>query len=248
MLTQDGVQATPVKINELGAHFEAYVNLLSTVDTLRLCQRFGKGENVAITRLPIEVLVSVQDNLIEEEREKLDLEWTEDLRCWESRCQIIDHFIDEERRQIYFEWFHQDFDPHAAERLHEEQFRVLGKKLGDGRDGRGDVGKRSAWRAIHQTRQDRWLERVGHPTEKARGFFSKHSQLMIEHFGLDTWISYTQFDKPKPGQWRERERRLDLLWLDIVLPDHAGTGRLLLWHSKTRHTNKPKRTVLSYRN
>lgn len=62
--------AVPVEVEVLGAHLEAYVNLQPTINTLRMCHRFGKGEQAAITRLPVELLSEVEDLLMGEERQK----------------------------------------------------------------------------------------------------------------------------------------------------------------------------------
>lgn len=62
--------ATPVNIEDLGPNLEAYVKLQPTINTLRLCQRFG-GAHAPIVRLPVELLNGIEDVLVEDEREKL---------------------------------------------------------------------------------------------------------------------------------------------------------------------------------
>lgn len=48
-----------VRPEVLGAHLEAYINLLPTITTLRLCNRFGQGEEAYIKRLPVELVSEI---------------------------------------------------------------------------------------------------------------------------------------------------------------------------------------------
>ncbi|KAI6903994.1 hypothetical protein KC318_g14075 [Hortaea werneckii] len=96
--------AVPVEVEVLGAHLEAYVNLQPTINALRMCHRFGKGEDVAITRLPVELLSEVENVLIEEERRKTREEWETDFQCFQLHCELRDHFdtdeLQEQRREL----------------------------------------------------------------------------------------------------------------------------------------------------
>lgn len=88
------VWATPVKVEVLGANLEAYINLLPIIQTLRLCNRFGRG--APISRLPAELLLLVEDVLVAQEREITQKAWTRDYQCFSSRCADDDHFSQSE--------------------------------------------------------------------------------------------------------------------------------------------------------
>lgn len=53
--------AMPVKPNELVAQLEKYEAALPIIHTLRLCHRFGKGDNVHVMKLPVEVEQLIED-------------------------------------------------------------------------------------------------------------------------------------------------------------------------------------------
>ena len=74
--------ALPVKVEELGAHLEAYIELQPIFTTLRLCNRFGRGPNAAIAELPAELITYLEDILMREEREDCEKEWTKLFNCW----------------------------------------------------------------------------------------------------------------------------------------------------------------------
>lgn len=60
--------AVPVKIEQLGAHLEAYTSLQTTLNALRLCNRFGSGTQATITKLPIELVQQIERHMIEEKQ------------------------------------------------------------------------------------------------------------------------------------------------------------------------------------
>ena len=76
----------PVPVEVLGAHLQAYITLheakKGTINTLRLCHRFGKGPDATITRLPAELVLQIEGYLMEDERKVHSKKWASDLKCW----------------------------------------------------------------------------------------------------------------------------------------------------------------------
>lgn len=80
------MQTVPVPVARLGVHLQAYVDLLPVINTLRLCNRYGKGMQVAVTKLPVEIVTVIERYLIDDTRAQLRDVWEAAFRCWEHRC------------------------------------------------------------------------------------------------------------------------------------------------------------------
>ncbi|KAK4545953.1 hypothetical protein LTR36_002517 [Oleoguttula mirabilis] len=100
---------TKVKVETLGAHLEAYINLQLTITMLRLCNQFGKGDEAFITRLPVELLKQIEEILLRHERADTCKGWTEDCRCFQALCAPTDHHDTEVLEEMYREAFYDDF-------------------------------------------------------------------------------------------------------------------------------------------
>lgn len=83
-------------MQELGGNLEVFEPLVPRIRMLRMCNRFGRGREAHITKLPVELV-----NLIEEEyildamktdSPKHCREWNLDYKCWRPRCELLDHF------------------------------------------------------------------------------------------------------------------------------------------------------------
>lgn len=83
--------AVPVKPDILGKHLEAYKHALPQLRTLKLCHRFGKGEDAHIARLPLEILIFIEDLVLCNSRNASSDEWVTVFRHFESRCRPRDH-------------------------------------------------------------------------------------------------------------------------------------------------------------
>lgn len=73
--------AWPVSTARLGAHLEAYKRALPAITTLRLCNRFGQGEKAYITKLPIELVTSIEHHLAANQRKKYLKKWQRKADC-----------------------------------------------------------------------------------------------------------------------------------------------------------------------
>lgn len=93
--------AAPVEVDLLGAHLETYVSLLPAVNTLRLCHRFGQGQHAAITRLPVELIVYIEELLTANERVYALQQWRTDFYCYKQLCEPEDHLTEKQMKPYY---------------------------------------------------------------------------------------------------------------------------------------------------
>ena len=75
-----------MRVEKLGAHLEAYVDTLPVITALRLCNKFGKGPECHIRKLPTEIVDAVEELVINLEREKRLIRWSQLLRCYTGQC------------------------------------------------------------------------------------------------------------------------------------------------------------------
>lgn len=80
--------------DELGQRLEHYAGVLPTLKGLRLCHRFGQGQDAHVTRLPVELELAIEAIIIQDKqspskhgREK----WADKFRHYEGRCSPTDH-------------------------------------------------------------------------------------------------------------------------------------------------------------
>lgn len=109
--------AVPVKLNVLGARLQSYFKAKPSVDTLRLCNRFGKGIEAFVTSLPVEVLELVVQHVRWMDLESNMEKWSQRQRCCEGTCDILEHWTGEELLDM-----HEDYDQSSdCECQNEEQ-------------------------------------------------------------------------------------------------------------------------------
>ncbi|GAB7343453.1 hypothetical protein MBLNU457_1477t1 [Dothideomycetes sp. NU457] len=84
--------AIPVSVGQLIGHLEAHKKMKATIDTLRLCNRFGKGPNAKVTKLPVELVEMIEQEILREPRATAARAWERRHACIEQRCQPLDHF------------------------------------------------------------------------------------------------------------------------------------------------------------
>ena len=80
-----------MKFSQLAGHLEAYKQTKTTIDTLRLCNRFGKGKHAKVTKLPIELVEMIEQEILHESRDVAFKRWDRTLKCAEGVCGIEDH-------------------------------------------------------------------------------------------------------------------------------------------------------------
>ncbi|KAK6396111.1 hypothetical protein LTR65_010221 [Meristemomyces frigidus] len=92
--------AVPVKPDTLCERLDAFMKVLPTIHTLRLCHRFGRGLDVHLTKLPVEIEQTIEallvksSNPFDNDRWFTLCEWSEQFECFESRCEPRRHLPD----------------------------------------------------------------------------------------------------------------------------------------------------------
>ncbi|KAI7461679.1 hypothetical protein KC357_g8677 [Hortaea werneckii] len=188
--------AVPVKVEVLGAHLEAYINLQPTINTLRMCHRFGKGDNVAITRLPVELLSEVEEYLVARERRKTRKAWNADFRCFQLKCQKRDHFSESELNDMAY-WHCENSEDE------DEVDEIMWKHIEENFEER------------HRERCQGWCDRLGTPVSSSSGIFSEQADFFLQRFGLETWTTHVRVPAPSENSFSDT-------W-DYVSPLRAQT-------------------------
>ncbi|KAK4902532.1 hypothetical protein LTR27_000469 [Elasticomyces elasticus] len=90
---------TPVHPVVLLNHLDAYTKALPDLHYLRLCWKFGKGEDVHITRLPVEIEQAIEHLLLQSRRRQYDHHYIpgwydreSDFACFDSTCYPSAHY------------------------------------------------------------------------------------------------------------------------------------------------------------
>ena len=199
----------PVKVDQLGAHLEAYVRLLPVLNTLRLCNRFGQGPKAAVARLPVELIEQIEGHIIDDERKEQRKEWCRGLRCWEGRCEPEEHISLEnwtgklgeslinlaEGGRVDDSELTEEQDGELNELLWEDENHMWELYSSSYRPPPDEHGR---WRAVHDECKLDWELKAAGSTP---GFFAKHRKFIKKHFGLGVWIAHVQLDGVKSDQW-----------------------------------------------
>ena len=87
--------ALPVCAAQLGAHLEAYLDMLPSVNALRACYRFGKGPECHIRKVPVELVQTIAHYCILPICEEKLNRWKSCLNCFEDNCELTSHYSKE---------------------------------------------------------------------------------------------------------------------------------------------------------
>lgn len=90
-----------VRVEQVAAHLTAYANTLPIITALRLCNRFGTGNDCHVNKLPIELVELIGEHVVVPEREASLEFYSGSLRCNEGRCKPLDHYTQEEIYDAY---------------------------------------------------------------------------------------------------------------------------------------------------
>ncbi|KAG9518736.1 hypothetical protein KCV07_g5331, partial [Aureobasidium melanogenum] len=88
------VWGIPVNPVDFLCNLDAFHKALPTINSLRLCNQFGKGENAGITKLPKELIEFIIEELLTLHRgheENLLHGWSKTYCCFEGSCRPSDH-------------------------------------------------------------------------------------------------------------------------------------------------------------
>jgi hypothetical protein len=80
---------------------EVYDDTLPVITALRLCNRFGKGSDCYIQKLPTELVEAIEQYIVEPEREKCLAVWSRDLKCYSKECNFIDDHLSPEEQDVH---------------------------------------------------------------------------------------------------------------------------------------------------
>ena len=208
-------QAIPVEVDVLGAHLQAYADLQPVLTTLRLCNRFGKGDHAVVSQLPVELINTIEGYLIDNARFRLRQDWSESFMCWKNSCSPSDHLTSEARVDGYRSLF----DGYEDLRLPSDATELDDNQLSDLNEALWEVYSGSPYQDVHEDRKWDWLAKTGLPTTASRGLFSRYASLMEKHFGLELHISHTQSEKGQGGYDEDNERRSTVAYL--ILPGYT---------------------------
>ncbi|KAF7187280.1 hypothetical protein HII31_11368, partial [Pseudocercospora fuligena] len=82
----------PVRPDKLGRKLEDYAKVAPLLNALRLCHRFGRGPNVHITKLPMELEQEIERLIIRQSKHSYYFDsWADKFRHYEGRCAPLDH-------------------------------------------------------------------------------------------------------------------------------------------------------------
>lgn len=85
----------PVRPDLLVQGLRRFRHALPTLHALRLCHRFGRGPQAHVFKLPVEIVLQIEQIIIKGTLERDDGPELA-FRCYERRCDPIDHFLDED--------------------------------------------------------------------------------------------------------------------------------------------------------
>ncbi|KAK3706662.1 hypothetical protein LTR37_012671 [Vermiconidia calcicola] len=195
------VWAMPVRPDLLGDRLEAYAKSLPVLQALRLCHRFGTGSQVHVTKLPTEILLSVEDIVLHHHRNGWKrYDWSDAFAHFESRCEPMEHIHDpydliydircEYRDQLcetcQAEDGEEECDQDCDSIVHQKANECLAS---DGFE----------WRyGVCETQRDKWLTAINqHPGKN----FAKYDEILRKHFGLCAHFSTTRVALEDPKAW-----------------------------------------------
>ena len=191
-----------MRVEQLGAHLEAYVATLPTITTLRLCNRFGTGNDCHVNRLPVELVKLVEEQIVEPERERALLTWSRQHRCYEERCTLFDHYSEtqEEVYQIYHALYGCVDDKDCG--VDEHSFCGHGKCEGNQCpawkfDQKSDYAVAEQicrddglpeWTEVCSDQTEEWQQNIGRFAGHDGGIFKEQQELLLNHFGIFVWL------------------------------------------------------------
>ncbi|KAF2808909.1 uncharacterized protein BDZ99DRAFT_571765 [Mytilinidion resinicola] len=181
----------PVSIVTLGASLDRFAKLLPQLQTLRLCHRYGKGDDVHLTKLPNELLDMVINELCHVEALTTLPEWERELKCFEGNCTAMSHFEGHDGldpNDLLLQYFeHEDPsllpDDVKKMRLHEALLAYQWHPPTSVRESHPHYRRKMQWkRRLTQYDPSTWpVIQLG---------FSKYDQILKTHFGLEAFIAH----------------------------------------------------------
>jgi hypothetical protein len=189
--------ALPVSVAQLGAHLQAYLDMLPAVNALRACNHFGKGPQCHINKLPVEIVDSITHYYTLPVREEKLKQWKGLLNCYEDKCAQLDHYTRDELLKKFHEFMsegHFEEYPSEPNDAELEEFAADAELMPDD---------------AHQRRRNEWVSKLEKLHLEDRPVF-------LKHFGLDIWLSRVCLGT----SWREDSANTTVAYL--ILPDRVS--------------------------
>ena len=204
------VWSVPVAPDVLAAHLNAYGQLhRNEIKALRLCQRFGQGDKAAVNRLPVEILVRIEDYLFENMSQSLLKDCAREFKCWEGRCKPHDHLRPCDMRKGMLEDYgmyvckhcsQEVYDIHDVCDVHPNRRHGLSDGDMDALDERMMQGFRAwddeQWIEEHEEGADSWESTASGWSASETGIFCRNNDILRHDFGLEVWHTHTQETLP----------------------------------------------------
>jgi hypothetical protein len=165
--------------------------------------------------LPTELIVSISNYILEDERSQSRQSWERDYRCYELTCELEDHLpaceVAELREKIECDdKFRQDFC--GGKTNIDECVEVY------------LAGREDKSLDEHFDRRSEWRERMPEDVRRESTFFQLHSELILKHFALSIRTSniYCPDDSDAKISWIDagHDWHTTLAWLKT--PDYEG--------------------------
>ncbi|KAK3650346.1 hypothetical protein LTR56_006322 [Elasticomyces elasticus] len=213
---------TPVKPDQLLTHLAAYKRTLPALQAIRLAHRFGTGPQVHITKLPVEMLLLIEDFVIEAQRQRWDPYIESELDCFESKCEPRHHWVEEDDLWDYAgpltqcqpceeevtkgSYSHKNCDTRCTKDTAEPCETCSDGGMGaencernchaKWEDSVNRVAQESEYNyECHEERKGSWLARIN-KTE-----FLPYEKMLKQHFGLEAYLASTVVDGNNEGRW-----------------------------------------------
>ncbi|THY11734.1 hypothetical protein D6D02_05591 [Aureobasidium pullulans] len=224
------VWGIPVRISNLLCSVDAFHKAIPTIQTLRLCNQSGQGENAHITKLPKELIGFIEEELLaihRQEEESRDGGLVQKHRCFEGSCRPSQHLIEmdpsivdaalEELYEEHPEWRHTD-----EETVHPKEIdELLEAKLDEKCDEHYDLcfDNMCAW-----------------PSDVKKHIASEGNEVVRKHFGLDIFVEQENLDETAADYLKSHDKAFAKSYTDfyqaticyLVIPSKAARWKVRL--------------------
>ncbi|KAK5684533.1 hypothetical protein LTS10_004403 [Elasticomyces elasticus] len=225
---------TPVKPDQLIKTMNAYKKSLPALKAIRLAHRFGTGPQVHISKLPVEILLLIEDFVCIAQRNFCEYDYFDefdiasDFRCFESKCAPSSHWVEmsplwdaadgktdecvscsEAPQGIY--------DMKCENRCTEDTKEPCNTCSDEG------MGAKECERSCLALR-DEEIERIAQDTEyywecheerkdawlaridkSEKGAFLTYKKMLKQYFGLEVYLANTTVDETNEKRWSKHK-------------------------------------------
>lgn len=160
------------------AYLGAFLELRKTLSALRLCHRYGQGEQAAINRLPVEVLTHIESFLVEERRSVLLTRYQKNFKCYQGLCRPRDHMPRNEILELATIMRTNQERP-MVEEATDQELEAVDKQMHE----MVDAGWEPSWYSEHTSSASCWSS-----FSKSKDNMHYNLQyICLMHFGLGIW-------------------------------------------------------------